>query len=133
MLLECQTCNDPEDMTVRLVTLLLLCATIGVSHAEDLTQNTPCSKLVTAMDSHNQDQIHQAAVMILNIMDTLDNAHTERGEPGIMNQLSDQGEIDMAAMTSVHCREHRQMTIYNSAAYVYRGLRDLEVQFGTAK
>lgn len=70
---------------------------------------------------------------IENMMYNLDQRHTDNGEPGIMSQLSDKGELDMAILAVEHCRLHPNSTIYNAAAFVYVGMRDLEIQFGTAK
>jgi len=33
----------------------------------------------------------------------------------------------------VQCRNNPDMTLYNSASLVYRGVRDMEIDFGTAK
>ena len=63
----------------------------------------------------------------------LDDAHTQQGEPGIMARLSDEGMIDMAAMTITFCRKNPKATIYNTAAKVYREMRDLEVALGAAQ
>ena len=79
------------------------------------------------------DRIRPFTDYILNTMDDMDSKHTEAGEAGIVAQLSDQGLVGMAAATSVHCREYLKMTVYNSAAFVYRGIRDMELQLGTAK
>ena len=72
-------------------------------------------------------------VYIFNTMKYMDNKHRGQGEPGIMAQLSDKGRVNMAAATSVHCRDYPKMTVYNSAAFVYRGIRDMHLELGTAK
>ena len=85
------------------------------------------------MNTRNPEALTETKQYILNAMDKLDSAHTEAGEPGIMASLTDSGELDMVAMTAVHCQNHPKETIYNAAAFVYRGTRDMERQFGTAK
>ena len=85
------------------------------------------------MDSENYERIRQFDRYIFNIMDKMDIDHVQDGEPGIMSQLSRDGRASLFAATSVSCRNHPNMTVYNSAALVYRGTREIEIQFGTAK
>jgi hypothetical protein len=68
-----------------------------------------------------------------NVMDGLDIDHVQAGQPGIMASLSDDGRRGLTAAAAVQCRNHQNMTIWNAAAFVYRGIRDMEIQFGTAK
>ncbi len=103
------------------------------SYADELAENMPCSRLITVMNSHTQIRLHQSAAMIMKIMGKLDSAHIEHGETGIMDKLNNQGESAISELTSVHCREHPNMTIFNAAAYVYDGLRGLLIQIGTSK
>ena len=103
------------------------------AHAQEVTDTTSCTVLVAAVDSEARDRVRLFMVYILNTMEKMDSKHTEQGEPGIMAQLSDNGRVNMAAATSVHCRDYPKMTIYNSAAFVYRGIRDMQLEFGTAK
>jgi hypothetical protein len=108
-------------------------AAVVPAYASEITDKTPCSELVSAMDSKNTERIREFLVYEFNVMDTMDIEHTQRGEPGIMSQLSDEGKINLASVTSVQCRNHPKMTVYNSTALVYRGTREMEIQFGTAK
>jgi hypothetical protein len=85
-------------------------AAVIPAHAAEITDKTPCS-----------------------VMDTMDIDHVQRGEPGIMSQMSESGKTNLFAVTSVQCRNHPSMTVYNSAALIYRGTRDIEIQFGAAK
>jgi hypothetical protein len=110
-----------------------ICLVVSDAHAAEITDKTPCSALVEVMDSENLERIRQYGYYIFSVMDTMDINHTQRGEPGIMAQLSDSGKTNLFAATSVQCRNHPSMTVYNSAALVYRGTRDMEIQFGTAK
>jgi hypothetical protein len=108
-------------------------AAVIPAKAAEITDKTPCSELVSAMDSKNNERIRQFLIYEFNVMDGMDIDHVQRGEPGIMSQLSDDGKINLASATSVQCRSHPNMTVYNSTALVYRGTRELEIQFGTAK
>ncbi len=108
--------------------------TVGpCARAGELAEGMLCSKLVSAMDGRSQNKIRQSAVTVLNIMGKIDSAHIQHGEPGIMSQLNKQGGVAMAELTSVHCREHPDMTIFNAAAYVYSGIRSLLIQIGAAQ
>jgi hypothetical protein len=68
-----------------------------------------------------------------NTMDGLDIDHIQAGKPGIMASLSDDGRQNLVAAAAVQCRNHPNMTVWNSAAFVYRAIRDMEIEFGAAK
>jgi hypothetical protein len=118
---------------VALLGVITLATGIVPVHAAEITDITPCSALVEVMDSENLERIRQYGYYIFNVMDTMDIDHVQRGEPGIMSQMSDAGKTNLFAATSVQCRNHPNMTVYNSAALVYRGTRDIEIQFGKVK
>jgi NADP-dependent 3-hydroxy acid dehydrogenase YdfG len=115
------------------LTALLTLVNLPSARTAEITDRTPCTALIAAMDSENRANIRTFMLYVLNTMDDLDIQHTQAGEPGIMSQLSDEGRLNMSAMTSVNCRNHVKMTVYNSAALVYRGIRDMQLQLGTAK
>jgi hypothetical protein len=112
---------------------VVLSLAVGQAAAMDLTDKTPCAAMVKAFDSNDPARVVSFATYALNKMDELDSNHTRRGEPGIMAQLSDDGRSSMVAITSVNCRKYPKMTIYNSAAFVYTGMREMQMQLGTAK
>ena len=101
--------------------------------ALDLSDQTPCSAVVSALDTSNKSDIHDFVVYVDNQMDALDTAHTSQGEPGIMAQLSDKGRTQLDIVVAKECRDHPLETVYNAAAKIYVGTRDLETMFGTAK
>jgi hypothetical protein len=70
---------------------------------------------------------------ILNVMERLDRRHTNNGEPGIWLNLSDAERHSIAARAVANCRFHPRRTIYNAADYVYRSVRDIQIQLGVAK
>ena len=115
---------------------VLLATLIGMNStalAAEITDKTSCAELVAAFDAKNMPQVRAFSDYILNTMDRLDAQHTQAGEPGIMSQLSDDGRLRMVPLASVSCRDHPKMTVYNSAAFVYAGIRAMELQLGTAK
>jgi len=83
--------------------------------------------------SRDPNRIREFVLYVSNIMEKMDIDHVQRGEPGIMGQLSDDGRTNLVAAASVQCRDHPKMTVYNSASLVYRGIRDMEIQLGAAK
>jgi hypothetical protein len=101
--------------------------------AAEFDDKTPCTKLFTALDNRDADKFRAGYHFVADTMDAMDSAHTEKGEPGIMAGFSDEGLLHAVTMVVEHCRSHPRMTVYNSAAFVYRGLRDLETQLGVAK
>ena len=101
--------------------------------AIELTDHSPCTAVATAFDSKNKEMIRQLSAYIQNTMNKMDARHTENGEPGIMAQLSDEGLVGLVAVVAAHCQTHPRETVYNATAFVYRGTRDLEMQFGAAK
>jgi len=103
------------------------------ARAAEITDKAPCSEMVAASDANNPVRFRPFILYIMNSMEVMDSRHTEAGEPGIMAQLSDEGRLNMAAAASVRCRNYPKMTIYNATAAVYRGIRDMQIQFGAAK
>lgn len=87
----------------------------------------------SAMDRQDMTTIRSALVYMRDTMEQWDIAHTSAGEPGIMAQMSDKAITNMIALAGAYCRSHPKMTVRNAAAFSYRGMRDLEMQFGNAK
>jgi hypothetical protein len=119
---------------------LALSITSGVAHAAEITDKTPCSEFVAtsnvydrAKNASNFAKLQEYYLFMGNVMDGLDIDHIQAGKPGIMASLSDDGRLNLMAAAAVQCRNHQNMTIWNSAAFVYRAIRDMEMQFGTAK
>jgi hypothetical protein len=98
-----------------------------------IDDHTKCALAAAAVDSGDRDKILEVGNYIRNVMEDLDEQHTNGGEPGIIAGKTDQAMVDMLAMTTVHCRNNPKSTLYNAAAFVYRGTRDLETMFGVAK
>ena len=113
--------------------LLLVFTVAPFAYGDEVTDRTSCAVMISAFDSEQPERIRPLSLYVLDAMDGMDDSHTEQGEPGIMAQLDDSGRAEMVAATSVHCRNYPKMTIHNSAAFVYRGIRELEIGFGTAK
>lgn len=111
--------------------LVLLVGT--TASAAEITDKTQCVEFVAALEARDFPMIRAFATYVLNTMDDLDIKHTQAGEPGIMARLSDDGRKRMVPITSVNCRDHPKMTVYNSAAFVYIGIREMQIQFGNAK
>lgn len=118
----------------RHLTVLIMAASISdYAQGAEVRDGTTCRAMVEAMDSENLVKIRPFTVYVLNTMDEIDTKHIQAGEPGIMAQLSEDGRYHLAAAALANCRHHPKMTVYNSAAFVYRGIREMELQFGTAK
>lgn len=98
----------------------------------ELTGRTRCVDAIKMFDPPSTGLI-EVVNYIKNVMETLDSKHTENGEPGIIAQLSDEGFKTLVATTTVWCRDHPRQTVYNSAAFVYTGAREMELEMGTAK
>lgn len=101
--------------------------------AADIDDHTPCSVAVTAFDGNHPDDVSDVATYIVNTIQKLDEDHVDNGEPGILAQMSDQGEEALDSAAVVYCRQHPKSTIYNQAAEAYRGVRDMEMELGGAK
>jgi hypothetical protein len=101
--------------------------------AQGLGDRTPCSVSTTVMDSGDRERVGTLVGYIESVMNSMDSAHTEKGEPGIVAQLSDEGLTHLVAAVTVNCRDHPTMTIYNSTAFVYRGTREMQKQLGIAR
>ncbi len=97
-----------------------------------ITDRTVCVDAIKRFDPP-QTGLIDLVDYIKNVMETLDLAHTESGEPGIITQLSDHGFMDLVGMTTVWCRDHPRQTVYSAAAFIYTGTRELEIDLGTAK
>jgi hypothetical protein len=101
--------------------------------AERISENTACAAVPAIMDGNDRSRKIEVIVFIQNAFEKFDRTHTEVGEPGIMAALSDNGLSGLVAMASVKCRNMPRLTIYNSASQVYRGIRDLQIEMGTAR
>jgi hypothetical protein len=106
---------------------------IARAQATEITDKTRCAEMEAAFQMKNLPRIRDFGTYVLNTMDQTDLRHTRAGEPGIMAQLSDSGRANMAVLTSVNCEQNPKMTVYNSAAFVYGGIRDMQLQLETAK
>ena len=109
----------------------LMSLRVGTASAMDA--HTPCTAAIRASDTSSAEQMREVFLYVRETMVALDDVHTQQGEPGIMAQLSDQGMIDMVAMTVTFCRKNPKATVYNTAAKLYRETRDLEVALGAAQ
>ena len=113
-----------------------LCGVSGVgspAFAQNFNDRTICAAFTAKVYTRQPDLVLQGYLYIVNTMEKMDAGHTEKGEPGIMAALSDQGLKNLAAMATVHCENFPKMTVYNAVSFVYRGVRDMEIQFGVAK
>jgi hypothetical protein len=134
-----------------LCTLLLTSSAVlfaGTAQAE-ITDKTRCSEFVATSNVYDKAistgkaklfneteegrKLQEYYLFMGNTMDGLDIDHIQAGKPGIMASLSDDGRQNLVAAAAVQCRNHQNMTIWNAAAYVYRGIRDMEMELGAAK
>jgi len=130
--------------------LTILCAAPTPSLANEINDKTRCSDFVATSDGYEKvisagnvskrfhateegQKLQEFYLYMGNVMDGLDVDHIQSGTPGIMASLSDDGRRNLVAAAAVQCRNHPNMTVWNAAAFLYRGTRDLEMQFGTAK
>ena len=116
---------------MRLLAFLMLFAL--PAQAQTFDNKTPCSVSNALMDRGSREAAHPMFLYVINTMEDMDAAHTNIGEPGIMAKLSDRGRINMAAAVSVHCRNILLSTVYNSISFVYRGIREMQIEMGTAE
>jgi hypothetical protein len=111
-----------------------LFAVLGsVALAAEITERTPCSVAIKAWNDKDIDAVRDVGLFIENTMQDLDFKHTDNGEPGIMAGMTDQGRASAVVAAVGFCRQHPKATIYNEAASAYQGLREIGMQFGTAK
>jgi hypothetical protein len=103
------------------------------AHAEEITDKTRCTAMIAALNTDQRAKIRPYVLYVLNAMEAMDSDNTQRGDPGIMAAMSDKGRINMAVGADLVCRAHPQMTVWNAAAEMYRGMRDMEIAFGAAK
>lgn len=115
------------------IAMALWAATASPALAFDVDAHTSCSVVPAALQKQDQEAIEAIGNYVENTMDEMDLKHTENGDPGIMAQLSDDGLKHFIATSLAYCDAHPKSSIYNAAAFVYRGMRDLEMQFGVAK
>jgi hypothetical protein len=101
--------------------------------ATEINDGTSCSSAIKAFDNKEGPDMRMVRDYIKGVMYELDQSHTDSGEPGILAQMSDGGQIQVAIQSVEHCRLHPASTIYNAAAFVYVGVRAMEMELGTAK
>jgi hypothetical protein len=128
---------------------LLVVATVATNAmAAEITDKTRCSEFVAASNAYEKatkagsklfketeegQQLQEYYLFMGNTMDGFDIDHVQAGNPGIMASLTDDGRRNLVAAAAVQCRNHPNMTVWNAAAFVYRGIRDMEIELGTAK
>jgi hypothetical protein len=110
-----------------------LIVSAGPSYADNYSDSTPCAQMATAFNNKDMDGIADAVQYIENVFDGLDSRHVENGEPGVVDQWSDQGLRNNVAVVAGWCQQHQKETVYNAAAEVYNGLRSMEMALGVAK
>jgi hypothetical protein len=106
----------------------VMIAWANVARAAEIDPKTPCAEFVAALDGRDFPKIRAFSDYVLKTMDELDMKHMRSGQSGIMAQLSDDGRSHMVPITSVHCRDNLKMTVHNSAAFVYTGIREMQMQ-----
>jgi hypothetical protein len=120
-----------------IVLLMLLVAVPTFSEdaksTAEISDHTSCSSAVKAFDNKDKPDMMSVLDYIKGVMYELDQNHTDHGEPGILAQMSDRGQVETAIQAVEHCRLQPVSTIYNAAAFVYVGVRAMEVELGTAK
>lgn len=106
---------------------------VSAGTAAEITDRTPCSVAIKAWNDKDIDAVRDVGLFIENTMQDLDFKHTDYGEPGIMAGMTDRGRASAVVAAVGFCRQHPKATIYNEASSAYQGLREIEMQFGTAK
>jgi hypothetical protein len=111
--------------------------------AEPIDSKTSCSVPIRAFDSGKRAaetlagvpsrEVQEVGNFIMMVMERPDRRHTDKGEPGILPDLSDAGKHVLAASAVANCRLHPRRTIYNAADLVYHSERDIQIQMGVAK
>jgi hypothetical protein len=133
--------------TKMMMAALALMTTGGAAQAE-INDKTRCSEFVATSNAYERAtnasnkifnkteegrKLQEYYLFMDNVMDGLDIDHVQAGKPGIMASLSDDGRQKLTAAAAVQCRNHQNMTVWNAAAFVYRAIRDMEMELGTAK
>lgn len=121
----------PAIMALLIASFVLVAPTLAL--ALDVNQKTPCSVAIKAWDTSDLDAARDIVQFIENTMENIDSNHTDNGELGIMAGMNDQARLSAVAAAIGFCRQYPKATIYNEAASAYQALREIEMQFGTAK
>ena len=68
----------------------------GAAHAEEITDKTRCTAFIAALSTDQRAKIRPYVLYVLNAMEAMDSDNTQRGDPGIMAAMSDEGRLNMA-------------------------------------
>jgi hypothetical protein len=131
------------NMMKRTLLVAFVAVTISPTFANPIDAGTPCSVAIQAFDSGKRPgeaiagvpspQVLEVGNYIMNLMEQLDRQHIDAGKPGIWSNFSDAGKHAIAGSTVANCRLHRRRTIYQAAGFVYRSVREINLQLGIVK
>jgi hypothetical protein len=88
-----------------------------------LDDQTPCSAVVQAFDSHDKEKMREVVAYIENVFGQLDQREKDSGEAGI--QPEDREGNILTSVAVGLCRQRPTETIRNEASRAYRIVRAL--------
>lgn len=115
-------------------TLIMMTATValvGLSqplHAADIGEKTACGIVVASFD--RKESVPEIVTTIKNVMETLDETHTDAGEQGVLAPLTDQGMMWIVISAIEDCRNHPRKQLRDAASQSYMGLRAMQQMLG---
>ena len=112
-----------------IVTLLATLPTFSPAiYAAEIGEKTACGIVVASFD--RKESVPGIVTTIRNVMETLDETHTDAGEQGVLASLSDKGMMMIVISAVEDCRDHPRKQLRDAAAKAYMGLRAMQQMFG---
>jgi hypothetical protein len=90
-----------------------------------LDDQTLCSAVVNAFDSHDKEKMREVVAYIESVFGQLDQRERDTGEPGMLAQPNDREGSILMSIAVGFCRQHQKETIRNEAGRAYRAVRAL--------
>jgi hypothetical protein len=90
-----------------------------------LDDQTPCSAVVQAFDSHDKEKMREVVAYIESVFGQLDQREKDSGEAGILTQPEGREGNILRSVAVGLCRQRPTETIRNEASRAYRIVRAL--------
>lgn len=111
------------------VRLSVAAGNFSMVQAAGINETTSCAVAIKAFENEDRDGIIEAGTTIKNVMQSLDDIHTNNGEAGVLAPLSDKGMSSIIALALVDCQSNPRKKLRDAASKAYMELRAFQQSF----
>jgi hypothetical protein len=99
---------------------LVIASTAQAKAQVVLDDQTPCSAVVNAFDSHDKEKMREVVAYIESVFRQLDQAQRDSGDVGMLAQPKDREGSILLSVAVRLCRQTQKETIRDEAGRAYR-------------